>query len=57
MPQEWFVRRGDKVRGPLTSEEVKQLVAKGIVARSDMIRKSENSEWRNAGTIKLLLVL
>jgi len=52
MPQEWFVRRGDKVRGPLTSEEVKQLVAKGIVARSDMIRKSENSEWRNAGTIK-----
>ena len=50
--QEWFVRRGDKVRGPLTSEEMKQLVAKGIVARSDMIRKSENSEWRNAGTIK-----
>ena len=56
MPQEWFVRRGDKVRGPLTSEEVKQLVAKGIVARSDMIRKSENSEWRNAGTIKGLFV-
>ena len=56
MPQEWFVRRGDKVRGPLTSEEMKQLVAKGILARSDMVRKSENSDWQNAGTIKGLFV-
>ena len=52
MPQEWFVRRGDKVRGPLTSEEVKQLVAKGILVASDMVRKSENPEWRQAGTVK-----
>ena len=52
MPQEWFVRRGDKVRGPLTSDDVKQLVAKGIVVASDMVRKSENPEWRQAGTVK-----
>ena len=56
MPQEWFVRRGDKERGPLTSEELKQLVAKKILARTDMIRKSESSEWRNAGMIKGLFV-
>lgn len=56
MAEEWFVRRGDKVRGPLTSEEVKQLVAKDILRSSDMVRKSENPEWLEAGSIKGLFV-
>jgi tetratricopeptide (TPR) repeat protein len=52
MPQEWFVRRGNKVRGPLTSEEVKQFAAKGILVASDMVRTAEKPDWRQAGTIK-----
>jgi len=52
MPQEWFVRRGNQERGPLTPQEVKELVAKGILVASDMARTSDKSEWRQAGTIK-----
>jgi hypothetical protein len=52
MSKQWFVRRGDKIRGPLTSAEVKQLVSKGILREADMVRQSENSDWREAGTIK-----
>ena len=52
MPQEWFVRRGVKVLGPFTSGQVKQFAAKGVLNAEDMIRQSENQEWRQAGTIK-----
>ncbi len=52
MPQEWFVRRGDVERGPLTPQEVKDLVAKGILVPSDFVRTSDKPEWRQAGSVK-----
>lgn len=50
--QEWFVRRGDIERGPLTPSKVKQLVAKGILAATDFVRTAEEPQWREAGTVK-----
>jgi len=52
MPQEWFVRRGDKIRGPLTPQELKRLVAKGTIVASDMVRTAEKPDWRQAESIK-----
>lgn len=50
--QEWFVRRGDIERGPLTPSKVKQLVSKGILAATDFVRTAEEPQWRKAGTVK-----
>jgi hypothetical protein len=51
MSKKWFVSRGDKTRGPLTSDEVKQMALTGILHVSDMVRPAESSDWRQAGTI------
>lgn len=52
MPQEWFVRRGEIERGPLSSQELKRLVEKGTIVATDMIRTSEQPEWREAGLVR-----
>ena len=57
MPQEWFVRRGEIERGPLSSQELKQLVENGTVIATDNVRTEEKPEWREAGTIKGLFQL
>ena len=51
MSKKWFVSRGDNTRGPLTSDEVKQMALTGILHVSDMVRPAESSDWRQAGTI------
>lgn len=52
MPQEWFVRRGEIERGPLSSQELKRLVENGTIVTSDMIRKSDQPDWREAGMVR-----
>jgi len=48
---EWFVRRGDQVRGPLTTQELKRLVANGTVVASDLLRTADKLKWRKAESI------
>lgn len=52
MSKEWFVRRGEIERGPLSSQELKRLVEKGTIVATDMIRKSDQPEWREAGVVR-----
>ena len=52
MQDEWFVRRGNTERGPLTLSELKRLVAKGTVAATDLVRNSDQSEWNEVGSVE-----
>ncbi len=57
MPDEWFVRRGEVERGPLALSEIERLVARGIIAATDLIRNSDQPEWREVGTVEALFPL
>ena len=52
MQDEWFVRRGDIERGPLTLSELKRLVAKGTIAATDLVRNSDQSDWNEVGSVE-----
>lgn len=45
MPQMWFIRVGDQERGPISSQQLKLLAAKGKLKRSDFVRVAERSNW------------
>lgn len=52
MSQRWFIRRGNQVQGPLTPHEMKQLAASHKLVATDLVRTSNQSTWKQAGTIK-----
>jgi hypothetical protein len=52
MPSEWFVRRGDKVLGPVDSGKLKSLATSGQINQSTQIAQQAAGPWVNAGTIR-----
>jgi len=42
----WFVGQGGQQRGPLTEEDLKGMVARGEVARTDVAWKEGMAEWK-----------
>lgn len=51
---EWYVRRGEIQRGPLTGQELARLIERGIIVASDLVRTADDTEWRLAGDIKAM---
>ena len=39
MNGQWFVKRGDKARGPFTAERLKELAAEGKLKPIDLLRE------------------
>ncbi|HUY33297.1 MAG TPA: GYF domain-containing protein [Pirellulales bacterium] len=51
MSQQFFIRRGDQEQGPFTPEQIKQLAATGKLVPTDLVRTTDESEWRQARSI------
>lgn len=54
MGQNLYVRRAgkDKVHGPFTVAQVKQLAANGQLTRDDFLSRDGQTEWQSAGAVK-----
>ena len=48
----WYVQIGTEQRGPLRSDELKQLVAIGSVVESTPIKQGQAGKWSTAGKVK-----
>lgn len=48
----WYVQIGDEQRGPIGSDELKQLASVGIVDESTPIRQGLDGKWSTAGKVK-----
>lgn len=51
MANQWQIKQADKVLGPFSDSQLRQLVASGRVNRKTPIRGEENSIWMVAGRI------
>ena len=49
---QWFVVRGGRETGPLTTEQIKAMAAAGKILPSDQVRKDDGEKSRLASTIK-----
>lgn len=49
---EWFYSKNGEKTGPISSAELKQLAANGIVLPSDLVWKQDWPEWKAAKAIK-----
>jgi len=48
---DYFIRRGQTVRGPTTAERIRELVAQSKLRRDDEIRRGEDGQWQRAGDL------
>ncbi len=54
MANQWFVKIGSEVRGPLTGSQLRALVAQGLLSPSDGLSSSPHGPWRRAGDVPAL---
>jgi hypothetical protein len=52
MPGQWFLRREDKVLGPVDSAKLKSLATSGQINESTQVAQQATGPWVNAGTIR-----
>lgn len=52
MVKEWFVRRGEKIVGPLTGAKLKELGQAKRIAPTDQVGNSSNGPWSTASNVK-----
>jgi hypothetical protein len=52
MPGQWFVRRGEKVFGPVDSAKLKSLAASGQINESTQVAQQAIGPWVNASKIR-----
>ncbi len=52
MGSQWFVGIANKVHGPFTSEQLKQLAASGRLTQTAVVRQGENGKWHPATKVK-----
>lgn len=50
---DWYVKRGDKIIGPLGTDKLKGCVAEGKVLPTDQLAKDVAGPWTTAGNTKL----
>ncbi|MAT15741.1 MAG: hypothetical protein CMJ46_10795 [Planctomyces sp.] len=51
---DWFVKRGKRVIGPISTEKLKKHAHEGKLRPDDLICKTENGPYRRAGDLKIL---
>lgn len=56
MSKHWLVRQGNQEQGPLTSQELKRLVAKGTIEIFDWVRRFDRKRWKRAGSLNGLFL-
>ncbi len=44
----WFLRRGDRVHGPLSTNDLRRLARAGKIAASDRLRREDQDDWIEA---------
>jgi antitoxin component YwqK of YwqJK toxin-antitoxin module len=54
MADVWYVIRDKKARGPFAAQQLKLMVAKGLLLPADVVRKEDEETGRAAGSIKWL---
>lgn len=52
MSAEWFCKIGEKSVGPLTSQQMRTIVAKGQLRPEHMVRRGTEAPWVPAGKVK-----
>jgi hypothetical protein len=52
MSAEWFCKIGDKKIGPLSSQQLKTIVARGQLRREHFVRRGSEGPWIPAGRVK-----
>ncbi len=52
MAHEWFIKRTDSEQGPLSAEELKQLALSGQIAPTDLVRRADMVDWKQASSVK-----
>lgn len=53
----WFYMRGDQQQGPVTSDELRRLLAQGQLSGSDLVWSAGMQQWMMAGQIPALQTL
>lgn len=48
----WYVQIGDEQRGPMSSEELRQLALAGSIGESTPIKQGDGNKWSTAGKVK-----
>jgi TM2 domain-containing membrane protein YozV len=52
MSQSWYVRHKDKTFGPMSSGQLKKLVASAKISRTTKVKRGDDGEWKDAASIK-----
>ena len=55
MALKWMIRRGEKERGPLSSQQLRNLASTGKLKPTDLVRRGETGEWKEASSVSGLL--
>lgn len=55
MAHKWKVKRGQKEHGPLSSEQLRSLARTGKLKPTDLVRRGEIGEWKEASSVAGLL--
>jgi hypothetical protein len=55
VPQQWYYVKNGQRQGPVSTDQIKQLLASGSLQPSDLVWKEGMSQWTAASTIKELL--
>ena len=48
----WYVRRGKKVQGPISSEKLKDFAARGLIKTTDLLKTESSDQWVSPSQIK-----
>lgn len=48
----FYLRLGDKVSGPVTTQQLREMVANGTLRKTDYVRASDQEKWYVAGRVK-----
>lgn len=48
----WYVRRGKKVQGPISSEKLKDFAARGLIKTTDLLKTESSNQWVSPSQIK-----
>jgi hypothetical protein len=55
MSQQWHYAKGEDRHGPVSYEELKELVESGHLGSADLVRREDMEDWRKASEVEGLL--
>ena len=52
MSHTFYLRDGNEVSGPVTAQQLRQMVASGTLRKTDYVRAADQDKWYVAGVVK-----